>query len=396
METSNIDLNHPIYQNGVFSRFLEKAQDVHTRAIDIGAHVDELQINTSDDTSTVILERNGEPTRFFDVDPIANGQIAETLKMPVRRFQQLKSEHPKLFDDFVQTHWQNSGDKKVLLRGLDTPPGRNSNPTLRAYKSDRYKVFDNLDLLSYAMPVIQDMEATAQWRVASADITETKMYLRMRSERITGEPAVGDLMALGIGFTNSEVGMGAVGVYQMFYTLACLNGMQSENRQNFQHLGKSIFEGDDAERYLSRETKAHNARGLGLTFRDVLSGYASRESFDEMLEKMSGAHGDIIEGEFSEVIDRFVSRENEILKRKRAEKDYMLGRAETAALFTGLTRTMDQPGYVGKPVSRAALINATTAVAHTVDPDRVDEWQKRGNDLLNISPAQWEKIAVAA
>ncbi len=59
-------------------------------------------------------------------------------------------------------------------------------------------------------------------------------------------------------------------------------------------------------------------------------------------------------------------------------------------------QTIQQPGYVNKPVSRATLVNAVTAVAHTVDADDVDDWYSHGSTVLNLPRNQWETIANAA
>jgi len=38
--------------------------------------------------------------------------------------------------------------------------------------------------------------------------------------------------------------------------------------------------------------------------RDLAGAYASRESFDQILDKMRAAHGDVVEGEFTEIPER--------------------------------------------------------------------------------------------
>jgi len=56
--------------------------------------------------------------------------------------------------------------------------------------------------------------------------------------------------------------------------------------------------------------------------------------------------------------------------------------------------TIGQRGYEqGKPLTRATLVNAVTAVANKCDPDDVDTWQQRGGKLLNLSTRDWQRIA---
>jgi hypothetical protein len=42
------------------------------------------------------------------------------------------------------------------------------------------------------------------------------------------------------------------------------------------------------------------------------------------------------------------------------------------------------------------MVNAVTAVANSVDADNVDDWQRRGGQVLNMKPADWARVAVAA
>jgi hypothetical protein len=74
-----------------------------------------------------------------------------------------------------------------------------------------------------------------------------------------------------------------------------------------------------------------------------------------------------------------------------------LSKKETGDVLNGLLDTIGQSGYErDKPLSRATLINAVTAVSHKADADDVDLWQQRGGQLLNMSRPDWQRVAVAA
>jgi hypothetical protein len=74
-----------------------------------------------------------------------------------------------------------------------------------------------------------------------------------------------------------------------------------------------------------------------------------------------------------------------------------LTKKETGDVLNGLLDTIGQAGYEReKPLSRATLINAVTAVSHKADADDVDLWQQRGGALLSMRPADWQRVAVAA
>ena len=56
--------------------------------------------------------------------------------------------------------------------------------------------------------------------------------------------------------------------------------------------------------------------------------------------------------------------------------------------------TIGQSGFEqSKPLSRATLVNAVTAVAHRSDVDDVDTWQQRGGQLLNMNARDWHRVA---
>ena len=63
-------------------------------------------------------------------------------------------------------------------------------PEPPAFVSDKFKTFDNVNLLNASLP--QLMESDAQWQVVNGTVTDKRLYLRLKSEVQTGVPAVGD------------------------------------------------------------------------------------------------------------------------------------------------------------------------------------------------------------
>jgi hypothetical protein len=131
---------------------------------------------------------------------------------------------------------------------------------------------------------------------------------------------------------------------------------------------------------------ADNA-ALGLKIRDRVGVYSSRESFDAILDGMKAAAADVIDGVAIDKTD-VVANLGAVMK---------LTKAETSDVMNGLLDTIGQSGYErDKPLSRATLINAVTAVSHKADTDDVDLWQQRGGQLLNMKPADWQRVAAIA
>jgi hypothetical protein len=369
--------------NNTLQNLLVTVQNQAARAVDFLAPTNQLQLVTGDDgadgkVSQIVIEAaGGEPTKTLAANGVAFNQISTKAGIDVRTAARLQQNYPAEFDGVINAIW----DKEPATRMIRTHMGQSDNHGIaRAFVSDRFKTFDNVHLLNSALP--QLMESDAQWQVVQGTVTDQQLYIRLKSLVHTGEgAAVGDAMALGMGLSNSEVGMGSVNVYQMVYTLVCLNGMQSGNKSRSSHITGS--RGDaDTWGLLTDEAKNADNVALELKVRDLVASYGSRDSFDLVLEKMRSAATDIVES-------GSVAVEN-------LGKVLTLTKKDTAKVMEGLIQTMSQAGYSGRPVSRASLVNAVTAAAHTVDADSIDDWQKLGGRVLDLPKADWARVAAAA
>jgi len=361
-------------------RLLETVTEQANRQADYLAPTNDLLKTTDADgkPQIVIEARGGEPTRHLNINDHAFGQIASAAEIDTRTARRLQANYPVEYDALINARWNKEPVRKMLRThtGQDETTG-----TARAFVSDKFKTFDNVNLLNSALP--QLMESPANFQVVNADVSERRLYLRLKSLVQTGEgSAVGDHMANGIGLSNSEVGAGSVSVYQLFWTLACTNGMQTENRSRSSH----ITSARDSDHWglLSDDAKDADNHALELKIRDLVGAYSSREMFDEVLEKMKRAASDIIEGEAVDVTD-VVNNLGTVMK---------LTKKENTDVLNGLLKTIGQAGYeADRPLSRATLVNAVTNVAHRSELDDVDTWQRRGGQLLNMSARDWQRVA---
>lgn len=362
---------------------LIKVQEQANRSQDFLAPTNQLQLMTGDrgdgsNVSQIIMEQTGGmPTQILSANEVAFDQIAQRAGLDVRTARRLQQGYAPEFDGLINAIWR----KEPAVRMIRAYDNGNNTGTARAFVSDKFKTFDNTHLLQSALP--QLMESDAQWKVVNGTVTDKRLYLRLKSELITGEgAAVGDTMALGIGMSNSEVGCGSINVYQMFWTLACLNGMQTEKRTRKSHITGA--RGDsDTWGLLSDEAKDADNHSLSLQIRDLTAAYASRESFDEVLEKMRTAHADTVNGSPQSAVESL-------------GKVLSLTKKDTASVLDGLLATIGQSGYSGQPVTRATMVNAVTAVAHQADADTVDDWQKLGGRVLDLPRSDWQRVAMAA
>ena len=372
-------------ENHDLQSLLIKIQDQSARSQDIIADTNQLQFQTVESSdsdkkhSKIIIEGSkGEPTKQIAVNDVCFDQIASKAEIDVRTARRLKNTYySKEFDSLINAIWQKENSKKMIRtydRSMD-----NLDHLGRAFLSDKFKTFDNVHLLESTLP--QLMESNANWQIVNSAITDKKLFVRFKSQTQVGEGAnVGDHMANGIVLSNSEVGLGSVTVGQIVWTLACTNGMQTENKTRSSHITSSR-QNVDQWSILTDEAKDADNKALSLKLRDIVGSFASRDSFDQILDQMKQASSDIIEGEYE--IAKLSESVGEVLKVPQKHRSLILD---------GLVQTLQQEGYVNQPMSRATILNGVTAVSHKVDADSVDDWQKLGGSVLNMSASNWNKI----
>jgi len=373
-------------ENNTLEKLLIRIKDTNARKQDFIAPTKDLQFRTIelDDQpqSEIIIEGNGgEPTRFLKVNDLCFDQIAQKNGLDVRTARRLQSEYSREYDLLTNAIWQKENSKRMIRTYDDLNQGMNPSGTARAFLSDKFKTFDNSDLLESALPQLMDSDAC--WKIVNCAITQKKMYIRLKSEIITGAGAnVNDIMAHGIGLSNSETGAGSISAFGINWTLACLNGMQTQNITRKSHI-TSARDGDTWN-ILTDETKQADNHSLKLQLRDIVSSYASRDTFDENLEKMRLASEDTINVEASEAVENL-------------GKVLTLSKKETSNVLDGLLKTIGQAGYENdKPVNRATFVNAVTRVGNNAKADDVDFWQKLGGQVLNMKKTDWNRVAMAS
>ena len=376
---------HNIENNkNTLTALMMKVQDQAARAADYLAPTNDLQKTTTlDGKPQIIIEASrGEPTKRFDINDTAFGQIATHAGIDTRTARRLQASYPREFDDLTNAIWQKEPTRRMVRTHLASDPmGSSTDGTVRAFVSDKFKTFDNVNLLEACLP--QLIDNPAQFQVVSADVSEKRLYLRLKSlEQLNTGANVGDHMANGIGFGNSEVGAGSVNVHQLFWTLACTNGMQTQNKTRSSHI-TSARDGDQWG-LLSDDAKNADNHALELKLRDLVGHYSSREAFDDICQQMRMAALDVIDGVATDVTD-VVNNLGKVMQ---------LTKKENSDVLNGLMATIGQSGFEqARPLSRATLVNAVTAVAHRADIDDVDTWQQRGGQVLNMSARDWQRVA---
>ena len=336
--------------------------------------------------SQIVMEANqGEPTKILNVNQHCFDQIAQKAEIATPTARRLQQNYPREMDNLINAIWQKENSKR-MVRTFENSNHTNSfnydnhTGTARAFLSDKFKTFDNSDLLESALPTLGESDAC--WKIVNFANTDKKLYIRLKSEVMQSDAGVGDLMAHGIGISNSETGSGSVAVFGINWTLACTNGMQTENVTRKAHI-TSARDGDTWN-VLTDETKQADNHSLKLQLRDIVSSYASRDAFDENIEKMRRAKEDTVDVPMNESVENL-------------GKVLTLSKKETSNVLEGLLQTIGQSGYEqNQKINRATLVNACTAVGNTADPDNVDFWQRLGGKVLNLGKTDWNRVAMAS
>jgi hypothetical protein len=373
-------------QNQSLAALLKQVQDQAARKQDYTAPTNQLQVVTASDplrnhllnqTSVILEGARGVPTQTLQANSVAFDQLAVKAGLDIRTARRLQSDYPDVLD-LALNRIHEQEPRNAMLRTFDNGDGRGE---LRAVVSDKFKTFDHPDLLESVLPVL--IESDAEWQIVSADVTDKRLYARFKSLAITGQgAAVGDLMAQGVSVSNSETGHGSVSVAQLVWTLDCLNGMQTANKNRTAHLTSSRSDGDTWA-MLTDESKRLDNAALSSKLRDVTANYSSREMFESVLEQFRVAALDVVENGMP-AAQAAVEALGGVLK---------LSKAQTSSVLDGLMQTIQQDGYRGQPLSRATMVNAVTAAAHQADADSVTDWQVLGGKLLDLPANQWAVVS---
>ena len=152
-----------------------------------------LRHGTDDDGQThVVVPEDGHAERYV-LTPLARRQLADKLRIPLPYFERMREAQPRLLDHNINTRMQQDGDRRML---------RTLNGQVRAVLSDRYRRLDNIDLAEAVLPVLQQLPDV---QFESMELTETHMYLKCVTPRLSHEMAPGDVVQAGVVVSNSEV-----------------------------------------------------------------------------------------------------------------------------------------------------------------------------------------------
>ena len=139
----------------------------------------------------------GDCMEPLELTSTAHKQLGAYLRIPASYYDRMLREATDLLTTNVN-NWLNRTAEVKLLRTMDG--------AARAVLSNRYWCVDHLNLLQMVIPVLGHMPGI---NVLDCGLSETRMYVKVTSERLKEDVIPGDTVQYGFIITNSEVGMGA-------------------------------------------------------------------------------------------------------------------------------------------------------------------------------------------
>jgi len=312
----------------------------------------------------LVIEENGGAVRY-GVTPLARRQLAEKLKIPFAYFERMREEQPVLLDHNVNA-WLQSDDDRRMLRTLD---GK-----VRAVLSDRYRRLDNFDLAESVLPILRQLPEV---QFESVELTDTRMYLKCVTPRLSYEMAPGDVVQAGVVISNSEVGQGTLSVQPLLYRLVCRNGLIAADRSlRKTHVGRTLDTEDESVQVYKDDTLRADDKAFFLKVRDVVQAAVSEATFRQTAQKLQRTLKIPLTGDPVKTVEVLAQR-------------YTLNDAERCGVLRHLIAEADLSGY--------GLVNAVTHFSEEVeDYDRATEFEALGGKLIELSAPEWKGLAEAA
>ena len=307
----------------------------------------------------------------------ADADLATKLDIPLPYLRRMRKAKTDLYDTNVNAWLADRPDRRFLVRGLrdtaSSEPG-----VLRAMLSDSYRIVDNLDILMSVLDGIR--RAGAQVEITQADLTETHMYVKVRSRQVaemapellagyrspfTGARAAENpLVFAGFVISNSETGHGKFKITPQLVVQVCNNGMTiNKHALSEVHLGGKL---DEGQIRWSADTQAIALELVGKKARDAVSTFLDRDFVRAQLQAITAEAGVPISAP-TETIEHVSKKLN----------------------FTGEQQEAILRDFIsGGDCTSGGVLHAVTSAAQRVDnADTAYEMERQGLRAMSLAAA---------
>lgn len=302
----------------------------------------------------------------FGTTQLFHRQVASALGIPAKYYDMMQKHKPELLADNVNA-WFSDKDSSYMVRTLDYDNG--AGQVARALLSDRYRRIDNLEIASAIQPLFAGQEGM---EVMSCEVTENKLYLKIVNHRLE-MACVGDRVQAGVIISNSEVGLGAVSVQPLVYTLACTNGMVVNSMgERRTHVGRAAKVLEDSFNIYTDETLEAEDHAFMLKLRDTTMTAIEEARFAQIVGVLEQSHSAKITGRVQGVIEL-------------TGKAYDLNQPEQDSILNYLIQ--------GGDLSLYGLSNAITRASQDVESyDRATTLEGIGWQVATMPRTHWKEI----
>lgn len=318
----------------------------------------------SDDASTFGMKHlNTGVEEFFGTTDLFHRQVGSALNIPAKYYDLMRTQKPELLAENVNG-WFSDRSQSYMVRSMDYGYGK----VARAFLSDRYRRIDNLEIASAVLPIFAGV---AGMQVMSAEVTTEKLFIKVVDTR-KEYACVGDTVQSGVVISNSEVGLGAVSVQPLLYTLQCTNGMIINSMaERKTHVGRAAKALEDSFAVYTDETLKAEDTAYLLKLRDIVTSAFDEVRVAKMIGKLEAAAGAKITGRVQDVVEL-------------TGKAYDLSQGEQDSILNYLIR--------GGDLSLYGLSNAITRASQDVESyDRATALEGIGWQVATMEPAQWKE-----
>ena len=314
-----------------------------------------------DGASLSMMDPSNKVVHILGINEVAHNQIGQTLGIPSRYYDKMRSENPALLAENVNAWFQNE-PKRRMVRTLDG--------VARAFLSDSYRRIDNWDIANKTLPIIL---SEVGMKVESCEVTDERMYIKAVNPRLQREVSVGDVVQSGIIISNSEVGLGSMTIQPLIYRLVCSNGMiVPDARLRKYHAGRRVEAGEDFTIYADDTLRADD-EALMLKVRDTVRSVIDEVRFGKLVDMMRGAK------------EAKITTTNIPQMVELAAPDFGYTKKEGEGILDYLIR--------GGDLSLYGFGNAVTRYAQDVDSyDRSTALESIGYQVMTMPARKWNHL----
>jgi hypothetical protein len=292
----------------------------------------------------------------------AHAQMASKLSIPKVYYDRMMKHSPNLLADNVN-HWLDKRQEETSL--IRTLRGQ-----MRAFLSSRYRIVEHHEILEMVIPELAEMGSGI--KIASCQVTDEKMYLKVINTDIEAAIAVGDPVQAGFILTNGEIGNSSISIEPFIYRLVCTNGLIiKDHKQRKNHAGRTAENSD----LYAVDTICAIDDAFKLKVRDLVRNAISISTFQNVVGDMKIAKSNLITG-------------NPVKAVELTAKAIGLTESESGLVLNHLIRSGD--------LSKFGMLNAVTRTAEDIDNyDRATEVERLGSSVLYLPQTTWREVAAA-